>query len=182
MHYSELMKLGDEAREETLRSLSDDELATLCDQKPYLLKSLTLQKDCRYFDTIEELYDYLLTDYVPATKPWLAGESASHELAHAECARAVGVVGVKYYALDTMDATHTSIFAQPYGPVELPNLAWAAISMYPYAAHLSPTDMRNIRSYGYASRDQVAQRIRQWNEGESGLYIPEPQTQPVIYP
>jgi hypothetical protein len=182
MQYSELMRLGEREREDALHALSEDEIADLWDQKPYPVQEFVAEDGRRYFNDAEDLHAYLLKSYVPMTKPWMAGEIVSHERAHTECALALGAISVKYSVLDAMDMQdRTSVFAHFYGPVEIPNLAWAAISMHPYTASQSRVDMRNIKSYGYESRDQVAQRIIKWNEQDNGLYIPEPQKQPATY-
>jgi hypothetical protein len=182
MQYAELDSVSDEERMSVLEKLSTDELADLWDQKPYNLREFTPEEGRRYFDDIESLHEYMRRYYVPESKPWRADEAASHELAHAKCALAVGAVGVKYYALDSLDkTTRNAIFTQPYGPVALPNLAFAAIAVHPYTAGRSIADMRNIRSYGYRSREHVAERIVKWNQQNNGLFIPEPQLAPVPY-
>ena len=182
MKYSEMMSLGEGEREDLLRSLSEDEVADLWDEKTYPFKELVDQGGRTYFDDVEELREYLRRHHVPMTKPWMADEAAGHEGAHGECARALGAVTVRYYVLDKMhETTLNSVFAETYNPNPLPNLAWAAISMYPYTASRSLTDMGNIRSYGYSSREQVVERIIRWNEQDNGLYIPEPEKTPRTY-
>jgi hypothetical protein len=183
MRYSEFVQLGEQEQKDVFMSLSEEEIADLWDQKPYPVQEFVAEENRRYFDNTEDLHAHLLKSYFPMTKPWMADEAVGHERAHTECALALGAVSVKYSVLDTMNVKdRTSVYAHFYGPLEIPNLAWAAISMHPYNAHQSMVDMRNIKSYGYVSRDQVTRRIIRWNEQDNGLYIPEPQKQPPIYP
>lgn len=182
MNYGELIRLDETEQNEVLLGLSDEEIADLWDEKPFSMAEFTEKEGRKYFDTIEDLHDYLWHNYYPATKSWMADETAVHERAHAECALALGAAGVKYSVTDALNLKDaTSVFAHFYGSAEIPNLAWAAISMHPYTASQSRVDMRNIKQYGYKSRDHVTQRIRRWNEHDSGLYIPEPQKQPPTY-
>lgn len=184
MKYAEFETFSQQERARILQSLPDEEVANLLDQKPYELPAFTPKAGLQYFDTIEDLHGYLLTDYVPASKPWLADEYTSHELRHAECAIAVGAVGVKYYALKEPDPTtrNSGIYTQAYGPAEIPNLALAAIAAHPYNAAQSLADTRVIRSCAYRSRGHVAERIATWNSKGNDLLIPVPQTVPIAYP
>ena len=181
MHYSEFINLGEQEREDVFRSLSDDEVADLWDQKPFPVSGFIKREGRKYFDHIEDLHSHL-KDIYQLTKPWMADKIATHERAHAECALALGIVGVKYSVTDTLNPRDgTQVFTHAFGFVELPNIAHAAIFMHPYTASSSRVDMRHIREYGYSSRDHVKNRIQRWNEQDSGLYIPEPQNQPTTY-
>jgi hypothetical protein len=183
MEYSDLEILDSKERKNVLEGLSSSELADLFDQQPRTMAGFVARDDRQYFDDIETLHAYMLESYVPATKPWLADEAAAHEFGHAFCALALGAVGVRYYSLNETDkTTRSAIFTHAFGPATLPNLAFAAISMHPFTASRSIADMRNLHSYGYASRQQVAHRIELWNSNTRDLYIPEPQTSAVKYP
>lgn len=183
MLYAEFAKLSPEEGADVLQSLSGDEVSYLWDQRPFEMPALEPIKGHKYFDDIDDLHAYLLKHHVPEAKPWRASETAAHELAHAECALAVGAVGVAYSFRKKMHPqTKNHVFTHYYGPASLPNLAWAAIDVHPYDATKSITDMRNIHEYGYTSREQVASRIARWNEMNNGLLIPPPQTLRSIYP
>jgi hypothetical protein len=176
MNYAELMSIPSADRNEVMRSMSEEELDDLIDETPVAGARLIDKDERKYFDDLGELRDYAREHLVPAAKPYRADEMASHEGAHVECALALGAVTVRYYVVDVMhETTRNNVFVEHYNPEPLPNLAWAAISMHPYTASQSLTDMGNIRSYGYNSRDHVAERISRWNEQDNGLYIPEPQ-------
>jgi hypothetical protein len=182
MKYAELMSIDPTDRNEAMRSLSEEELDDLIDETPITGGHLKNEDGRKYFDDIGELRDYAQRYLVPAAKPYRADRIVSHEGAHVECALALGAATVRYYVLDTMhEVTRNNVFVEWYHPDPLPNLAWAAISMHPYNATDSLTDVGNIRQYGYANREHVKTRIARWNERESGIYIPEPQSEPKIY-
>ena len=182
MKYEELMSFAPEDRNEVLRGLPEEEIEDLIDETPVMSGRLKNEDGRKYFDDLDELYDYARRHLVPAAKPYEADKIISHEGAHIECARVLGATTVRYYVLDVMhEVTRNNVFAEWYHPDPLPNLAWAAISMHPYNATESLTDMGNIRDYGYTNRQHVKKRIARWNERESGLYIPEPQSEPKVY-
>lgn len=182
MKYEELMSIPPEEQKEILLGLSQEDVDNLWDQKPYPDTELTDEEGRKYFDDLAALHEYAREHLVPATKPYEADAIVSHEGAHSECALALGAVSVRYYVLDKMhETTRNNVFVEWYNPEPLPNLAWAAISMHPFTASQSLTDMGNIRSYGYRTREQVRERIVRWNERESGIYIPELQKEPKVY-
>jgi hypothetical protein len=183
MIYADFLKLSREEAQDTLASMSEDDIGYLRDQRPYTLPAFQLQQDHYYFDDIDEMHMYLRGKVVPSTKPWQADQIVSHELAHGECALALGVAGVKFSVTTGMDVlSGNQVFTHIYGPVTLPILALAAIASYPYDSERSVTDMSNLRHAQYTSRPEVFHRIIRWNETNSELHIPIPLSDKLEYP
>lgn len=177
MRFAELESIDPSKREEAIRKLSDEQLVDLKDEVPFRLPPLDKGISGTYFETIEEFHAHVLEHVAPLTKPWRAHETANHEYAHAECARKLGAVGTVFVVLDSIDPRdHNEARTVSYGPLMLPRIAFAAISMHPYDATRSLTDMRSLQRDRYRSREHVIQRVNRWNErlGDE-LEIPVPQ-------
>lgn len=182
MRYAEFSQLAPGEQEKAMLLLSNQQIDDLRDDIPFKLTPFMPKEDATYFDSAVDLRNFMLR-LVPEAKPWQAQEGANHEFAHADCALKLGVSGVKYYVKNTIDPIdRNQVYTTFYGSGELPNLAWAAISMRPYDASRSITDMRSIRPYGYRSRDEVRRQIDRWNDrlGDE-LEIPEPDNTYIDY-
>lgn len=181
MRYQELTEIDPSKRLDAVRKLTPEQFADLKDETPYTLPALKKDQPGKYFDSVDDFYRYALHHLVPATRPWEAAELANHEFAHADCALKLGAVGVAYVALDSIDMRNLNqAHVVPYGPIRLPRIAFAAISMHPFDAERSIEDMRGLLQDRYPSREYVAQRIARWNErlGDE-LEIPMPQSGPL---
>lgn len=178
--YSEFIRLDDAAHELAMQNLSEEDTLDLFDQMPFSTEPLSYEPGSEYFETIDELHAYLLRFVVPASKPWRANEIAGHEFSHAQCAIALGATSIKYSV--TLGGEYgPAVLTHTESPQPLPNLAFAAIAMHPYGSHNSLVDMRNVTEWGYASRQQVTERIQRWNEIDYGFKIPEPRSEPLMY-
>ena len=178
--FSEIIQLSDSERSAVINDLTDEEIADLIDQRPYSTKAFTEEPDHIYFDDAKELHKYLLHNVVPAAKPWRADEIVGHEFAHAQCAIALGAVGVQYsVSLDRELGSPAFTYFQTTTP--LPNLAFASIAMNPFDAARSNVDRLRIKESGYISREQVAQRIERWNNQQNDLRIPSLRQEPRLF-
>ena len=180
MRYAEFATYDRDEKLRIIESLSDQQFQDLRDERPVDIPGWTGQEDkgVIYFDTIQELHEYILHHIAPSAKPWEANEAANHELAHAHCALDLGATGVKYFVTDFNKTDLNQVYVDWYGPVTLPALAMAAIAVHPFDAGRSITDMRTVRKVlRYQSRNDVIGRIHRWNDRLGGeLHIPEPQT------
>lgn len=171
IHYSELKLLNRAELKERSKSFTQEDWADLKDQRTFTVPELAKEANYVYFDTSDELKAYLLSNYVPSTKPWLAEEITEHESLHAKCALAMGVTGIRFSVNLNGRGVHTQI----YSPVELPALAYGAIAMHPSDSERSEVDRGVLSFLGYVSRQHVVDRVQRWNEQDNGLYIPEPE-------
>lgn len=172
MDVSEFLVLSDEEKLAVVQSLSGEEWLDVVDAMPVKMKEFTQRDDRIYFDDLDEYCAYLESN---THLDYPIDVIYSHELAHAQCARALGVASVRYY-VQIIEVggfkIETGAFTESFGPIELPNLAYASIAVAPQSP--SSIDMRTIRPYGYPSVDFVAERIHRWNMQDRGLVIPVP--------
>lgn len=174
------MQLDQPTRATVINNLSQVDREDLLDQVPSRSIFPDQQDDYLYFDTPDELYDHLVSHVVPLAKPWLAAEIVGHEVAHTDCALALGATGIKYsVSLDKSVVPPAFAHIQTSSP--LPNLAHAAIAMHPYNSARSMEDVRTIGQSGYTSRDHVIARIERWNSHDNGLVIPMPRSEPLFF-
>lgn len=159
-------------QEEFLRRITDEDRRDLIDQRPYHMQPLEEEAGRTYFEDPEDLYRHILRYRAPAAMPWRAAEVIEHELSHARYALAIGAQGVKYSV--TLRDRLEPLYALPfYAPgATLPNLAISAVSANPYNSWSSYIDRWQMQRYGYASRQDLAERIHRWNEQSFGIQLP----------
>jgi hypothetical protein len=127
---------------------------------------------CLLFDTEEE-YRIALLARTELRDPL---KLLRHELAHAECAKAVGFTAIRYGLIyddqfegDTLVKHGVAVLG---GSVTLPNIAYASTFVAP--SDPSYSDIQNMRRHAYHSVQYLSERIELWNNSDHGLLIPMP--------
>src|SRR5665213_3522323 len=150
MHVRELASWPIEKRKSFIDSLNTEEKCDFIDGLEYEMASFMPRDDKRYFDDIDVYIEHLqaidgLVDPADTVR--------SHELAHARCAWKLGVSTVKFYTKILPSGREMGAFTAAFGPIDLPNIAFAAISVAPLLP--STYDIRGIRPLGYANAEYL---------------------------
>jgi hypothetical protein len=174
MRYSEFKRWPSDKRKNFIDSLEPEERRDFNDALTFSLPEFKPVDDKHYFDDIDEYVTYLTA--LNAGRMVLNGltpdQIRSHELAHARVALKLGAKSVKFYLEVTPMGREHGAYTAAFGPLELPNIAYAAIT----AAPLQPSayDISQMQPTGYPSVDYLSQRIHKWNKEDHGLVIPMP--------
>jgi hypothetical protein len=168
------------------QEMTTDQLRDLLDAKPvHMPADFDDDRQITYYEDMEKYYQVLYD------VGYNAQDAFEHELSHGRCALAVGMVSVKYGVEFTSHASKFGGLSVPkravtslIGPVELPNIAYAAITAAP--KNPSPGDLTNMRKAGYNSVAYLTERIERWNSlnsgQDNGLVIPIPGTIDTRWP